>query len=78
MIATNIIYNKIKKGYNNINFGLGDLKKQEIQKYLEKINLLEYVYQMLTKRCNDVFYFFELIIQNYQKNTHNYYYLEDN
>ena len=73
IISTTYINNKVREGFNHINTYCNELSRKKINNYISKINQIEYLYQSLRSKSNDILNLIMLMINNYNNNHYNYY-----
>lgn len=73
IIPTNTIKDKINEGYKHINNYCLQLKVNKQNELLHQINQIEYAYQSFQRINSNILILIEVMINNYQNNSHNYY-----
>lgn len=73
IISTIFLTNQIKKAYEHINHYCSNLKKNQINIYIEKINKIEYAFHSFKSTNTNLLKLVEIMINNYNSNKYNWY-----
>lgn len=71
-ISTKVLTDKIQLGYNHIDGYCKELKSSIVNDYINKINEIEYSYQLFKQENYEILQLIQLIVDNYNNNKKNY------